>query len=204
MKLAKRFFCFTLVVVMMLCNSITAFADDTDSSSDMNIIPVEESDISKEEAIEILGLTKSEAEGKQIYLSVSPNSTNQSINPGGDPFDSGFFSFSGTNIGRYYTMNGDVLAYSILWKPTEDLGYGVPAIEVRLYPYGGSCISSWYTTSDVTTLEKINGYFRSPTMAVRIQEGLDYHFIYHSYHAFYDGYMSKDSACSLRLIMVVS
>lgn len=204
----KRFFCSLLATLCMLLPNfgtiaVEAAAEGTDTT---HFVPVEETDITKADALEILGMTEAEADNIQIYVSDIPLSSKSSaLNPGDTPFDSGYFSFSGTNVGSYRTMNGSVLAYNILWKPTQHLSYGVPTLEAYLYAYDGHVgyLDRVLLNTAITNPTMVGDYYSTGTRTVRIQKGMDYNFVYESYHAYYNGYESKDSSCSIRVIMAV-
>lgn len=199
--LLKRSLCTIFSILTVFCTSISAFAAESPSSTN-TFVPVEESSISRQEALDILGFTEEDIDGGEILVGDFEVSTLSSIDPS-NPFDSGYFSFSGENIGSYRTLHGNFLGYTILWKPTEFLGRGAPTLRVDLYGYGSNkSLSAWQIDTSIQNPTMVGDYYRSPTKTLKIQDGLDYHFIYNSYHAYYDGYWPKDSRCSVRVIMV--
>ena len=195
--------CTFFAILTAFCTLLSAFAAEEAPSTDNTFVPVEESSISRQEALEILGYTEEDLNGGQILVGDFEISSRNSIEPA-NPFDSGYFSFSGRNVGSYRTLYGNVLGYAILWKPTEDLSSGVPALEVNFYAYGNSKALKHHLMYFYEDTPNYGDYYRLPTQTLEIQDGLDYHFIYDSYHAYYDGYWGKDSKCSVRVIMATS
>lgn len=174
-------------------NSVTAENEVCEENSFSGIEPIQSVGISRQEAIDVLGLTAEEAKDVTFYAA--------SINPN-QPFDSGYFTFTGRNIGSYRTLNGNKLLYAIMWKPlTSD---GSQAFQAYLRPYGSSIpISKVYMSLATTSTGGPNNEYKVyQSDWLNITNGLDYHFIYDSYIGAGSSQI-VDAPCSIRVIMGV-
>ena len=174
-------------------NSVAAENEVDEENSFSGFEPIQSVGISRQEAIDILGLTAEEAKDVNFYAaSVNPN----------QPFDSGYFTFSGRNVGAYRTMNGNNLLYAIMWKPlTSD---GSQAMQAHLFAYGSSIrVSSAYLSLATTSTGGPNNEYRVYRSDwLNITNGLDYHFIYDSYIGSGSS-QTVDAPCSIRVIIGV-
>ncbi len=153
-------------------NSVAAENEVDEENSFSGFEPIQSVGISRQEAIDILGLTAEEAKDVTFYAT--------SINPN-QPFDSGYLELTGSSSGSYRTMNGNKLLYAIMWKPLS--GDGSQAFQAYLLPYGSSIpISKAYISLATTSTGGPNNeykVYRSDWLD--IINGLDYRFLYNSY-----------------------
>lgn len=105
------------------------------------LTPIEETTLTREEALAVLGLTpeEAEAEGLSLYVvdaqsasEVAAASDQVTINSG-DVYSFPTFTFSGRNIGRYWTCNGTRLIFGCIHHSSAEPD---TLVSVLLYQYG--------------------------------------------------------------------
>lgn len=156
--------CLTLVLLVSSFSSSTAIIANAATLDKESLIvgeskidtltPIEETNVTQEQALEILGLTAEEAEseGMSFYVVdaqpasapietptnatnlITPGiSTNQvSISPGQN-YVFPTFTFSGTNYGQYWTCKGTRMMWGAVYHSASDPN---AAISIYLYRYG--------------------------------------------------------------------
>ena len=192
----KRFVSLIMVMACLFATYTTAFAYEAPTMDDCtegctNLIPIEETDISREEAIQMLGLTGEKARNAQIY------STNTEVINSGQFHNSGYFQFTGENGGAYRTMNGDELSYSVVWKALDD---NSAYLNCYLWPYGGLYIDHGYLSNATTTMGGEDGTYRLYVSGwKKITRGLDYRLTY-SCNSMETG---QGARCEIRVIIAV-
>lgn len=112
---------------LLLCLSlfVTAFIPGVTFASlnenSATFIPIDESNISRAEA-EMLSLYVVESSDDINFSkarTVEITDSNRSYINSGEVFNPGFFTFTGTNTGRYRTLNGNKVKLSIVWTQTS-------------------------------------------------------------------------------------
>lgn len=178
---------FVIVLSSSICVSYAAECDNSDST----FIPLNESTISFEEAIEYLGLTPEEAENVQLYVAETTgdltNQQNNGIQPctevtdssrtyinSGEVFNPGFFSFTGYNKGRYRTLNGTKAKLAFVWKPTSTTEYSQLTTVFCRYGKTYPAHQQWLYTNN----PEPSGYYASQTDWIDIEKGWDYNIQY--------------------------
>lgn len=155
-------FCFLLV-------PFSAFAAEVENDS-LKIQTIEEAGVSREEAIEVLGLTDEEAQNIKFY---ALRSTEQLTFNSGDFYEFPTFTFTDYNVGSYFTVNADKIMYGVIWE-LED-GQPAATLEVKLYPYGEPCAYSAFIR---TTMDGGDKRLTTKSEWIDAYNGVDYHFIY--------------------------
>lgn len=199
-KLKWRYIALTLACCLGLLSTqnVTSYAATNNNGTLSNteysdIEPIENVGISRAEAIEFFGLTEEEAKDMDFY------SVTASAIESGELYDSGYFTFTGSNTGSYRTMNGNKLMYSIAWKPLSSDGGEV--LEAYLYPYGATTyMDHAYISLATTETGGTNNEYRIwRSEWLDIQYGLDYHFVYESYIMW-----GNDTPCQIRVLIAVA
>lgn len=203
-KLRKR--CLSKVVAGVLSVSLLMSGSvyAAEPSENSNVLTIEEAGISREEAIEMFDLTEEEAERANFYV-LEDGDTVSGIQPlsaidSNNPYDSNYFSFSGSNTGSYRTMNGNKMKFRMLWKPNP--GDGSEACQVYLHPYGQSYKWQYLFTLASPICSSDSSYRDITSDWINIIYGLDYNFIYWSYTG-HGGGNCPDHRCTMRVIIVV-
>lgn len=190
------------VLSLSLLTSIPVFAAEPSESN--SLLSFEETDISREEAIEFLGLTGEEAERATFYI-VEDNNLKSVIQPyssidQNNPYDSKYFSFSGSNTGSYRTMNGSKMLMRLLWKPNP--GDGSEACQVYLHPYGRQYCWQYLFTLASPVCSFDSSYRDITSGWIDITYGLDYNLIYWSFTGHGSG-NCPDHRCTMRVVIGV-
>ena len=199
--LKKR--CLAKIVASVLAFSFvfTSPVFAAEATTGDGIMTLDEAGISREDAIEALGLTAEEAKQAEFYVLDDPTSiTVSEVIDIDHPYDSGYFSFTGRNIGAYRTINGRYMRFTLLWNPYP--GDGSEACQVYLYPYDQLAIWQYLFTlaSPVSTID--SNYRQVTSEWLDVTYGLDYHFIYDSYTNHGGGY-TIEHRCTMRVIIAV-
>lgn len=131
MKLHFKFFLqsITLSLVFTLLFSFSCFAAEK-SNLPNEYIPLDKTNIGREEAIEALQLTPEEIEKCSLYVvetngDILPTSrieitdSSRTHIDSGEIFNPGFFTFNGTNTGKYRTLNGNKAKLAFIWTQTS-------------------------------------------------------------------------------------
>ena len=207
LRFGKRFLSKIIagVLSISMLSSIPVFAaESVPEVQNDNTLTFEEVGITREEAIEMFELTEEEAERATFYV-IEDAATSTEIQPLGaidsnNPYDSGYFSFTGSNTGAYRTMNGNKMKFRMLWKP--DAGDGSEACQIYLYPYGQLAIWQYLFTLASPVCSSDTSYRDITSSWIDITYGLDYHFVYDSYTNHGGGY-GIDHRCTMRVLIVV-
>lgn len=179
MKSKRSLKLWSMLLALAMCLSIfpcSAFAAETSSSEQVSakVQSIEDAGISRETAMEVLGLTAEEAKDVDYYV-ISPMS-HVSIGSG-EVHEFPKFSFTGDNVGSYFTVNGSKLKVAMIWHPL--FSDSVPGIfRAYLYPYGST--NPIHQTFFTTEREPngANNTWLSQSEWLNVTRGLDYHFIY--------------------------
>lgn len=182
--MTKRFFSRSiglfLTLIMLMATSFSSLAAEN-TDEDFNHLLY--GNISREEALEFLGISPEDADKVTVYMVeedvLSPSGrlteiTDQSrtyINAG-EALVCNPFTFTGTNTGRYRTMKGNQLCYGVIYELPWQSGAG-SQLNVSLHAYNGyGAVHS----ESFTNLGSTTGSYQSPWIG--ITKGLDYNFKY--------------------------
>ena len=173
----KRVFKFwSILLSMVMCFSTytcSAFAAEnlSEETSSVEVQNIEEAGISRQKALEVLGLTAEEAEGVDFYALTS---SNQRVFESGDVYTFPTFTFTNNNIGSYFTVNATKLIYGIVWQVPAD--QPAATLDVELYPSGEPRAYNIHlsTTSDRVGTQVL----RDSSGWINTYYGVDYHFVY--------------------------
>lgn len=177
MKSKRKTKVISILLALVMCISMfssSAFAVEeipTVDSTSLNVQSIEEAGISREEAIEILGLTPEEAKSITFY---ALRSSDQLTLNSGDVHTFDKFTFTDYNIGSYFTVNANKLVYSVIWELPS--GQPPATLDVDLYPFGESRAYHIHLTSSMYTED--NSVMSSRSEWIDTYYGVDYHFIY--------------------------
>ena len=192
------------ILSLSLFAAFPSFAAEPSSSSDF--LTLEEAGMSREEAIEMFDLTDEEATKSTFYviddsMFSSDIQTFSTIDPT-HPYDSGYFSFFGSNTGLYRTFKGAKMKFRMIWKP--DPGDGSEACHVYLKPFGQQAIWQHLFTLASPVASDEPGFRTVTTSWINIIDGLDYNFIYHSYTGHGGSGSCPDHRCTMKVVILVS
>jgi len=152
----KRFFSVFLTRVMCVAMSIPsiAFAAEEPVNEAVELMPLEESDLSREEALEILGMTETEADGQEIFVAtcdsqdtISPRTVTYPTGLNNYTFGGYTFTYKGT--GATWKIANDVgrMKWGAQLDSASDPGLGA---EVTLHGVHGALQSCHITGSNPT------------------------------------------------------
>ena len=149
----KRFYKIVCLLITMaiICSNvfvIPVFAE-TVNTTDSDWTIIDENDKDYEKALSVLGITKDEAKDYNLYsipLKCAKNSTRDIISPSPETYRKwNEFTFYTSNIGSYWTCDGNQLKWGFTWYCTNGFNSG-QYLEVQLYEYPNTYInSSGYT-----------------------------------------------------------
>lgn len=188
-----------MLLVLAMCFSIfpcSAFAAETSSAENVSVQvqSIEDAGISRETAMEVLGLSAEEAKNMDFYAIKSPR---QLTFNSGDTYTFPKFTFTGDNIGSYFTVNATKLKYGAIWEiPSSQPAC---AIDIYLYPYGGGYDYKLRLTS---FMDSSTGNKRVTGQSDWIDTvyGLDYHFSYQTEDSTWGG---KEITSSVTMVIGV-
>lgn len=204
LKFKKRWF-FSLAAIILVFTIVSPLSIFAAEPVDESELALEAAGVTREEAIEMFGLTEEQAENVTFYLiDESSSSSNQSrgvvVDPE-NPWKPSRFHFTGYNGGSYNTMNGENLIFRVLWKP--DPGDGSEFCKVHLYAWGS--YSPVYSVL-LTLASPVYIYdtsFRDITSSsIDITYGLDYRFVYESYTG-HGGMYPTDHGSTIQILVAV-
>lgn len=177
MKIKRLFNPLSLLLSLVMCFSLSSYAFAAEPSPSESDVPVqlqsiEEVGISREEAMEALGLTAEEAKDVDFY---AVQSQDQLVLNSGDAHTFDKFTFTDYNVGSYFTVNANQLKYGIIWE--LDASQHAATLRVSLEPYGEDPADSILITTG-----NESGYRRYTRQSdwISTYYGVDYHFIYES------------------------
>lgn len=183
----RIFLAFTLVLSLIFTSQPVMAAElenDIPSSSEA-MIPLEETEYTREEALEILGLTEEEAKDMSFYVvdaepaevsdTESEISTHQVTIGPGESYWFPTFTFTGTNVGSYWTCTGTQLSWAAIYHSAAS---SRASIAIFLYGYGRENPDNVFEgcTSHLLDLMPGNSYTNGYHSAVK---NYDYHFVYY-------------------------
>lgn len=143
----KRIISSFLVAVMMLSTSLTAFAATNTTSSDIADVESTQSVMTREEALEILGITEEEAEGLTLYEFNESNPNGRAIP---STINDGVYyedmSITGGFTGAAHPCNGNRFKWAVRVdsKGSGQLAIGLFSYDKSLVPAGGSWFENMY------------------------------------------------------------
>lgn len=148
----KRFSCMLLTLFIIAYNVTPALAVESSTSSNQLEPLTESSDISRAEALEILGITEEELGNAQLYTTTAnipvATSTDLVIGVGGSHIFPPL-TFTNSNIGQPFAMNGSQVMYGISWRWLNAYDRNAVSLHVRLintnasHDYSCSGFSGW-------------------------------------------------------------
>lgn len=191
---------FAFVFALAMCSSMQimqAYAAET-VENDKNIMSIEEAGFTREEAMEFLDLSEEEAEGVNFY---ALKATNDHVYIGsGDVHAFTEFTFTGTNGGQYFTVNGNRMkAYAAV----SYVNRGNQPIEFRAYlweydnPY--YLTNTLYTNTSYTPSSSNSEKWVTSTNWIDVTYGLDYRFTYYCNNI----NTGRDATCTVYLVVAV-
>lgn len=172
---------------MVMCVTMSipsvAFAAEESQSEAPDLVPIEESDLSREEALEILGMTETEAEGEDIYvltcdMSADPLSLYVTIPNDRPDFPLGTASFRSTMRGQDWSVADDVMR--VKWGATL-ISASNPAIGAQIKLMGS--MGQIGATGDVHQGKQT---YNSDYFYIMAATGRTFHFEYDSISAYND------------------
>lgn len=190
----RRIFAFALALGMCFSmQAIPAHAAET-VENDMNVMTIEEAGFTREEALEILGMTEEEAKEVNFY---AVRAINQVALSPGDVWTPNAFSFTGENTGSYFTVNANKIKFGVVWEPASK----TQATQTRIYlwPYGSNVAAGqmYFESSMIGS----NGKASKTSDWINATYGLDYHFLYDCY---YIGSAAQQATCTITLVVGVA
>lgn len=140
-----------LITMAITCSNLFAipvFAE-TVNTTDSNWTIINENDEDYEKALSVLGIAKEEAKNYNLYsvpLKCDTNSTRDIASTSPESYRKwNEFTFYTSNIGSYWTCDGNQLKWGFTWYCTNGFNSG-QYLEVQLYEYPNTYInSSGYT-----------------------------------------------------------
>lgn len=190
MKNSKHLVSFILAMILSLFSfSPAALATEMrTANSDISNewIPLSESSFSREEALELLGVTEAEAERMSLFVvdaepidasSLSSGLSTCSVTIGPNAvhqFPS--FSFTGTNIGSYWTCAGTKLKFSAVYHSAANVN---TPIDIFLYGWGMENPNDIFEGVTAHVLQLMPGNTYTMNGFVNAHQNYDYHFVYY-------------------------
>ena len=194
----SKVLCLILTFVSCLCAFplSTLAVDDTPTveSNTLDVQSIEEAGVSKEEAMQVLDVSKDEAQDMEFYLITIPASSDHISIGSGDTHTFPKFSFSGENGGSYFTVNGNQMKYGVKWWPNSN---SAAYLRIHLYKYGHP---SYINTMYLTSIGNIGNVQSKQSDWISTTKGLDYRFVYNS--CYEDGYATP-ARCSVQIFVGV-
>lgn len=193
----RRIFAFALALGMCFSmQAIQAHAAET-VENDNAIMSIEEAGFTREEAMELLDLSEEEAEGVSFY---AVRATTDHVYIGsGEVHDFPEFTFTGTNGGQYFTVNGNRMKASAV---VRFINRGNQPIEFRAYlwEYGNPyyLTNTLYTNTSYAPSSNPEKWVTSIDW-VDVTYGLDYRFTYYCNNINTGG----DATCAVYLVVGV-
>ncbi len=138
MKVVKRVRIISSILALLLLIGAQPVMAHENAEKTGQMIPLEETTYTREEAMEILGITEEEAEKASFYV-VTPETNGQSTKSGHvtigpqQVYTFPSFTFSDMNYGSYWTCNGSLLKWAAVHHSGADVN---TAITIHLYRYG--------------------------------------------------------------------
>lgn len=143
LKKFRRISALVLTLSLLCSQAVMARETDNIAESTGTMIPLEETSYTREEAMEILGISEEEAEKVSFYVvDTEPNetsviepgiSTNQVTIGPQEIYTFPSFTFTGDNNGAYWTCNGTMLKWAAVHHSAADVN---TKIGIILYRYG--------------------------------------------------------------------
>lgn len=188
-----------LSCIAVLCTVFTssAFAMENEESSNVDMVALEDTDLSMEEVCNLFNITKEEAKGAQIYAS----GNGIYLNPG--YHDLGTFTFTENNIGVYRQIKGHQVDIGIYYKPYDN--YSVSQnMDVYFFPYDTLNINDavWhYLFHQGIGSTDANGYYYASSGKIDVNYDGDYRFAYYLSTAGGGDYY--DRTAQVHVVMIV-
>ncbi len=191
---ARRTLAMVLAVAMCVSVQIIPASACENVQLPNGIQTIEEAGISKAEAIDILGVSEEEAKDMKFY---SIDTKSRVVLKTGDVWEPSPFTFTGENVGSYFTVKANQLRYGFRWKPASK-DYATQTT-VYLFGYG---LTGYVSRSFITSDRLGSGGTAFVTSDwISTKNGLDYHF---SYDCYYIGSAAKPAKCTITLIVGVA
>lgn len=181
MKANRALKIWSILLAMVMCFTVTttsAYAAETTPSVEsdtLNVKSIDEAGISRDEALQWLGLTEDEAQGVQLY---ALDATNQVTINSGETHRFPTFTFTGENGGSYFTVNGDRMKVTMRWFPR--FSDSTPGhFRALIWPYGSiTPINQVFITTEWEPNAGSNVWSNS-TDWFDVTKGLDYRITYY-------------------------
>ena len=182
------FIALILALSMLLCPQ-TAMAEELPknvSNVSSAMIPLEETDITREEAIKILGISNEEAEKMTFYVTNAEPAESTNYKNGGstrgvsigpnEAYAFPTFTFSGNNTGAYWTCMGTRLTWGAVHHSAADIN---TYISIFLYGYGMEDPNNVFAGATDFVLSLGVGQTYHMGSFVDATPNYDYHFVYY-------------------------
>lgn len=190
MKKINRFSLLALALVFsLLFSSQTAMAAELPenvSSNSSAMIPLEETEFTREEAIKILGVSEEDAEKMSFYVVDAEPAEISTPEPGISTYGVGIepgqvytfptFTFSGTNIGSYWTCKGTKLTWAAVHHSSADPN---TSLSIFLYGYGRENPNDIFEGCTDHVLYLPVGESYQMGSFISSPKNYDYHFVYY-------------------------
>ena len=177
MNTLKKISYFTLALIFSFLFPIKeVMAADLPSANSNLMIPIEKTGITRENAIKILGVNEEEAKQMSFYVvDAEPAKSGIGISPG-ETHVFPTFTFTGTNIGSYWTCKGTKLTWAAIHHSAADEN---TYIAIFLYGYGRENPNNIFEgcTGHVLSLRAGDSY--NSGVFVSSPKDYDYHFVYY-------------------------
>ena len=163
----------------MLTSSAFAATKSTENTNEIELISISETDITREEAIELLDLTADEAETMDFYTVSAADSSAL----GYGVHDLGTFNFTNSNGGSYRTINGTKVMYAIQYKNFPSPSGYYTYMWVHFVQYGGTIFDRLLCQPGVNSDSgpDSNGFYTFRSDWIDVNYGVDYRFMYYLY-----------------------
>ena len=186
----------TLVLCLCAFPLSTLAVDNTPSieSNTLDVQSIEEAGVSKEKAMQVLDVSKDEAQDMECYLITIPTASDHVSIGSEDTHTFPKFSFSGENGGSYFTVNGNQMKYAVVWWPNSN---SAAYLRIHLYKYG---YPTYISTMYLTSIGNIGNVQSKQSDWISTTKGLDYRFVYKS--CYEDG-SATPARCSVQMLVGV-
>ncbi len=190
MKKSNHFRLLALTLVFsLLFSSQSAMAAElpkgvSNNSSEMT--PLEETEFTREEAMELLGVSAEDAEEMSFYVVDAEPAETSSYKPGISTYGVGIepgeahtfptFTFSGRNVGAYWTCKGTKFIWAAIHHSASDPNAN---IDIFLYGYGRENPNDIFDGCTDHVLQLGVGETHRHDSFISSPKNYDYHFVYY-------------------------
>lgn len=191
----KRIKCIVSLVLAMTMVIIMSFSATPVMATENNVIvsddtqtmiPLEETEYTREEAIEILGISKEDAKNMSFYVVDVEPAENLNIDNGistcgvsispGENHAFPTFTFTGKNVGSYWTCKGTKLTWSAIHHSSANSNN---SIAIFLYGYGKEDPNDVFAGCTGCVVDLPAGSTYRSGSFTPATKNYDYHFVYY-------------------------